>query len=229
VTAAVDRLAALARREGLPFDQSWLPAIEGLLALLFRFNRRTNLVGDAAPDTVVDDHLVEALVAVQVVDQILSTPPRRVIDVGAGAGLESLIMALAWPQSQVLAVEPRRRRADFIELAADAAGTGRRVQVLRQDLASLRIEPADVATSRAVFEPARWLTAGRPLVVAGGVLLLHGDARAAPGPADQRGKPWPAGPSIRVPGSADHHVRSWRRPTRRNGESTPTDGRADNG
>ncbi len=212
MNAALERLVALSSQHGLPWDDVWLPSIERIMALLLRFNRRTNLVGDASAASVVDDHLIEALAAIEVANRSRPEVPARVIDVGAGAGLEGLMMALAWPDCRLLAVEPRRRRADFIELAADAAGVGQRTEVMRQDLASLRLESVHVVTSRAVFEPARWVALGSPLVAPGGVLLLHGDERAPLGPSDTAGNEWPSHLRCRVPGTAGHEVHAWRRP-----------------
>ncbi len=210
---ASEQLAGLARSHGLRFDDAWQPAIERVLTLLARFNQRTNLVGDAEPQAVIREHLVESLVAVDVADKILGRPPETVCDVGAGAGLEALIMGLAWPDSRVQAVEPRRRRADFIELAADAAGIGQRVAVMRADLASLRLAPVDLATSRATFAPTTWLLAGSALVAPGGALLMHGDDGEVALPSSWVAHDWSAGPVAEVPERAGHRVRSWLRTT----------------
>ncbi len=170
----LDQLAATAIRERLPWREEWRLPIERLLSLLAKFATRTNLVGNPSPQAVVEEHIVEALVVAAVVEEVLSTAPDRVVDVGAGAGIETLILARCWPQARVVAVERRRRRAEFIEVAADAMGVGRRVEVIAEDLASSGLQSGfQVATSRATFEPDRWLSRARPLVTPGGVVIVH--------------------------------------------------------
>ena len=145
------RLERVAIDHQLAFETTWLEPIGRIMTLLQRFGLRNNLVGDISPAAVVQEHLVEALVAIEAANKTLTAPPATVVDVGAGAGLEGLLMALAWPHATVIAVEPRRKRADFIELAADAAGVGDRVQVIRLELRAAHFPLASLMTSRATF------------------------------------------------------------------------------
>lgn len=163
----------VAQTHGMPWSASWMTPISAVLALLAKFNAKTNLVGDATLDAVFGEHVWESLALATAVARV-GTAPRSVVDVGAGAGLETLVLALAWPDCQFTVVEPRRKRADFIELAADRAGVGARVQVLRAQLSRHHCQHQhELATSRATFAPAKWLQVAPSLVVDGGLVALH--------------------------------------------------------
>lgn len=58
---------------------------------------------------------------------------RRAVDIGCGAGPGAVVMALALPQAEVLAVDINDRALRFTSVNAIHAGTGR-IQVCRSDL-----------------------------------------------------------------------------------------------
>ena len=179
---------------GLPCDDRWRGAIAAMFRWLDRFASKTNLIGDADPAAVVADHLIEALVVAAAVDAERGSAPRNVVDVGAGAGLEAQMLALVWPEARVTAVEPREKRAAFIELVADAMGQGRRVRVLRRTLQAARLGAEfDVATSRATFAPRQWLHLAPPLLVVGGQVAVHLPAADVAALAELAGPADPAG------------------------------------
>jgi 16S rRNA (guanine527-N7)-methyltransferase len=103
----------------------------------------------------------------------------RVADVGSGAGLPGLPLALVRPDLRVVLVEPLLRRATFLSEAVEALGLGDRVEVLRgraEDQAGLDV---DVVTARAVAPLDRLAGWTLPLVHVDGVLLaLKGDTAA---------------------------------------------------
>jgi 16S rRNA (guanine527-N7)-methyltransferase len=101
-----------------------------------------------------------------------------VCDVGSGAGLPGLAIALARPDLAVLLVEPLERRAEFLQEAVETLGL-RQVRVTRARAEEMAPVAADVVTARAVAplgKLARWCL---PLVRSGGTLLAVKGARAA--------------------------------------------------
>ena len=101
----------------------------------------------------------------------------RLVDVGSGNGSPGLVLALLRDDLEVTLLEPRARRWAFLREAARAAGrSGVRVLRLRHD--AYPGPPAETVTLRALALPLAEL---RPLVVAGGRLLVFG-ARPEPGP-----------------------------------------------
>jgi 16S rRNA (guanine527-N7)-methyltransferase len=103
----------------------------------------------------------------------------RVADVGSGAGLPGLPLALVRPDLHVVLVEPLLRRATFLSEAVAALGLGDRLEVLRgrgEDQAGLGV---DVVTARAVAPLDRLAGWTLPLVRVEGILLaLKGDGAA---------------------------------------------------
>ena len=106
----------------------------------------------------------------------LLPPAATVLDVGSGAGLPGVVIALARPDTSVTLVEPLLRRTAWLEEVV--ADLGLDVEVVRaraQDCG----RDADVVVSRAVAPLDRLLGWCLPLVRPGGqVLALKGAAAA---------------------------------------------------
>lgn len=98
----------------------------------------------------------------------------RVVDIGSGAGLPGIPLAIARPDCRVDLVEPLERRAAFLAEAVERLGlTGCRV--VRGRAEELAADPglrgADVVTSRAVAPLGRLVAWSAPLARQGGVVL----------------------------------------------------------
>lgn len=115
-----------------------------------------------------------------------------VIDVGSGAGLPGLPLALLRPDLTVTLLEPMERRVKFLDLVVAELELGDRVRVVR-DRAESHSERYQVVTSRALAPLPKLLGWCAPLVSREGrILALKGssaeqevlDARAALGELD---------------------------------------------
>jgi len=101
-----------------------------------------------------------------------------VADVGSGAGLPGLPLALVRPDLRVVLVEPLLRRATFLGEAVTALGLDDRVEVVR-GRAEEQSLAVDVVTARAVAPLDRLAGWTLPLARVGGILLaLKGDGAA---------------------------------------------------
>jgi 16S rRNA (guanine527-N7)-methyltransferase len=104
--------------------------------------------------------------------------PRRVGDVGSGAGLPGIVLAIARPDVQFVLIEPMERRTDWLRDEAERLGLAN-VEVLRgraEDVGELRL---DQVTARAVSALRTLIPMTVPLVRIGGELLLMKGARVA--------------------------------------------------
>ncbi|MGQ7295785.1 16S rRNA (guanine(527)-N(7))-methyltransferase RsmG [Quadrisphaera sp. KR29] len=107
----------------------------------------------------------------------LLPPAALVVDVGSGAGLPGLCLALARPDATVVLVEPLERRATWLSEVVEDLGLVRRVRVVRaraEEVAPGRpgaLPAADVVTARAVAPLERLAGWCLPLARRGGVLL----------------------------------------------------------
>lgn len=101
-----------------------------------------------------------------------------VADVGSGAGLPGLPLAIVRPDLRVVLVEPLLRRATFLAEAVAALGLAERVEVLRGRAEEQRLA-VDVVTARAVAPLDRLAGWTLPLARVGGTLLaLKGEGAA---------------------------------------------------
>ena len=105
----------------------------------------------------------------------------RVGDVGSGAGLPGIVLAIARPDVHVTLIEPMERRTAWLSSEAERLGLDN-VEVLRaraEELpASGRLLPLDQVTARAVSALRTLIPLTAPLVRSGGELLLMKGGRA---------------------------------------------------
>lgn len=123
------------------FGQSAADRIAALLALVIEENQRQNLI---APSTIATIWSRHALDSAQL--QPLGREGMW-IDVGTGGGFPGLVIALL-RASPVLLVEPRRRRAEFLEKCIDTLGLVH-VRVIAARIERVT-EPASTISARAV-------------------------------------------------------------------------------
>jgi 16S rRNA (guanine527-N7)-methyltransferase len=102
----------------------------------------------------------------------------RVADVGSGAGLPGIPLALVRPDVHLVLVEPLLRRATFLGEAVTALGLDEQVEVVRGRAEEVDLA-VDVVTARAVAPLDRLAGWTLPLARLGGTLLaLKGDGAA---------------------------------------------------
>lgn len=100
----------------------------------------------------------------------LLPPAAEVVDVGSGAGLPGLVLAIAREDVSVTLVEPLLRRVAWLEeVTSDLRLTN--VAVVRARAEELTTGWADVATARAVAPLAKLSAWCLPLVRSGGAML----------------------------------------------------------
>lgn len=97
----------------------------------------------------------------------------KVVDVGSGAGLPGIPLALARPDLRIVLVEPLARRVDWLDEVVEDLGLSIAVERGRAEESAVlrRWEGADVVTARAVGPLARLTGLCLPLVRRGGSML----------------------------------------------------------
>lgn len=152
-----------------------LPLAMGYAELLATTGIEHGLIGPRETPRLWDRHILNCAVL-----EILLPHRSRVIDIGSGAGLPGLVLAIARPDLQITLVEPMKRRTGWLEKAVDELGL-LQVSVLRgraEDYAG-RLQ-APVVTARALARLDQLCRLSWPLLPVGGRLLaLKG--RTAPG------------------------------------------------
>ena len=134
------------------------------------------LIGPRETGRLWDRHLLNCAVVAELL------PERGVlVDIGSGAGLPGVVLAMLRPSLDVVLLEPLLRRSVFLEECVAALGLSN-TTVMRaraEDKAAARIS-ADVATARAVAPLDRLAGWAAPLLRPGGELLaIKGKSAAA--------------------------------------------------
>lgn len=134
------------------------------------------LVGPREAERIWDRHVLNCAVVAELVPD-----GARVVDIGSGAGLPGIPLALARPDLQIVLVEPLARRVDWLVEVLDDLELDVRVERGRAEEAAVRRrwEGADVATARAVAPLGRLAGWALPLLRPGGRLLAVKGATAS--------------------------------------------------
>lgn len=101
-----------------------------------------------------------------------------VIDVGSGAGLPGIPLAIVRPDLQVTLLEPLLRRSVFLAETVAELGLGDRVTVVRGRAEDRSVPAAAIVTARAVAALDKLIGWCWPLVAPGGQLLALKGERA---------------------------------------------------
>lgn len=103
--------------------------------------------------------------------------PGLVGDIGSGAGLPGIVLAIARPDVDFVLVEPMERRVDWLRSESARLGLGNvHVERARAEDAPL-VDRLDQVTARAVSSLAKLIPITAPLVRRGGQLLFMKGAR----------------------------------------------------
>ena len=117
--------------------------------LLDKWNRVYNLTAVREPTQMVSHHVLDALSVVPAL-----AAPKRLLDVGSGGGVPGLMLALAWPDTQVAMVDSNHKKTAFIQQAAIEMGL-KNVTVITSRVELLKDEAGyDVVISRAFADTA---------------------------------------------------------------------------
>ena len=143
-----------------------LPLATRYAALLATEGVVRGLIGPREVSRLWDRHLINCALLGEAIPA-----DADVCDVGSGAGLPGLVLAIARPDLSLTLVEPLLRRTTFLEEAVDLLDLAN-VEVVRSRAEELHgVRSFSVVTSRAVAPLARLLAWSMPLVRPGGELV----------------------------------------------------------
>jgi 16S rRNA (guanine527-N7)-methyltransferase len=128
------------------------------------------LVSEADRDRLLERHILDCLRPAAV----LRPEDRLAFDLGSGAGLPGIVLAITIPRCRLRLIEPKAKAAGFLDLVVD------RLALRNVDVVTQRAEevtgPADVVTARA-FAPVNvaWEAAHRLLRPGGRLVYFAGE------------------------------------------------------
>jgi 16S rRNA (guanine527-N7)-methyltransferase len=116
--------------------------------------------------------------------EVLIPQNSKVFDIGSGAGLPGLVLAIVRPDITIGLIEPLMRRSEFLTEVATDLGITDRVTVMRGRAEELKGHTAPIVTARAVAPLGKLLTWSLPLTAKGGQILAIKGSSAATEIAD---------------------------------------------
>jgi 16S rRNA (guanine527-N7)-methyltransferase len=156
--------------------QSQIQALEPNFSKLDQFAQiliedgvKLGLIGPREVDRIWDRHILNCAAISELI-----TDGQSIIDIGSGAGLPGLVLAILNPQSKVTLIEPMQRRCDFLTNTVKKLDL-KNVSILKDRAENVSVQ-AQVVTSRAVAPLNKLLEWSLPLVLKNGkVLAIKGE------------------------------------------------------
>ena len=152
-------------------------------ALVRSWAPRLDLVSPGDLERFEERHIGDSLRAAPLLDQLAEGP---CVDIGSGAGLPGIPLAIVRPERRWTLLEPRKRRAAFLEEVVRELGLA--CEVLASTAEEAARDPGlggahVLATARAVASAEAVRGLAEPLLAAGGMTLVF-SGRSAETPAD---------------------------------------------
>ncbi len=174
------RLVALADGLGVALDGDAAQRLCAYLDAILAENQQVNLTAVRDPEQALVLHVLDSL-AIARADL---EAPALAFDLGTGNGFPGVAVKALWPDTRVVLCDRTRKKLDAIDRALLVAGLD--VDTIWLDAAQVRaraeefVGTCDLVTARAVGEPDAVAPLARPLLRAGGrlVLWLAADAEA---------------------------------------------------
>ena len=131
------------------------------------------LLGPRELDKLWSRHILNSAVVAELV-----SPGDKVADVGSGAGLPGIPMAIARPDADFVLIEPMERRSSWMLEVVEDLGL-KNVRILRSRAEDVTEQDFDIVTARAVAALDKLLKMCVPLLKPGGALIALKGSKAA--------------------------------------------------
>lgn len=154
---------------GLALDEDQVVRVLQYLALLQKWGRVYNLTALLGEREMLTHHLLDSLAVVGPLQRQLAGAPARLLDVGSGAGLPGVVIAICCPQVQVHCLDAVAKKAAFVQQVAatlalpNLRGLHGRVERM--------VDAYDVISSRAFASLADFIQGSRAALARAGVWL----------------------------------------------------------
>ncbi len=167
--ALADQLESGARALGLALSPGQQAQLLDYLTLIQKWNQVYNLTAVRDPQEMLRQHLLDSLAVIEPLRRHAASRPLRLLDVGSGAGLPGVVIAICCPDFSVDCVDTVGKKAAFIQQAALTL----KLPTLRglHDRVERLAGPYDLITSRAFASLADFVTWSGGALGEGGVWL----------------------------------------------------------
>ena len=163
------RLEGSAKALGLDLSGAQLDALLAYQELIQKWNKVYNLTAVRDPMNMMTHHLMDSLSVVEPLRHQTQSGPIRLLDVGSGAGLPGVVIAICCPEIAVTCVDAVSKKAAFVQQTSasmrmpNLRGVHGRVEDLR--------ETYGVVCSRAFASLADFVTSSVHVLAPEGIWL----------------------------------------------------------
>ncbi|TCV82231.1 16S rRNA (guanine(527)-N(7))-methyltransferase RsmG [Sulfurirhabdus autotrophica] len=135
------------------------------LGLLLKWNKVYNLTAIREPEKMVSHHLLDSLSVIPYING------KRLLDVGSGAGLPGIPLAIVMPELEVVVLDSNHKKTTFAQQASIELGLGN-VSVVCERVENWHsTKKFDMVISRAFSDMGEFYKLTQHLVDANGVFL----------------------------------------------------------
>ncbi|MBT5988097.1 16S rRNA (guanine(527)-N(7))-methyltransferase RsmG [bacterium] len=121
--------------------------IKRYIELLKEYNEKVNIYSKKAYDKL-DFHIQDCIN----IAKLIGNKKIKVMDVGSGAGLPAVIMAILNHKNEVTAVESKSRKTNFLEIVKKELALDN-LMILNKDINTLKGQEVEVFTAKAFAKP----------------------------------------------------------------------------
>jgi len=147
------------------------------LKLLTKWQKSQRLVGSDEPSWIVDNVIVDSLLF----SRVLPAGVRSVADVGSGAGIPGIPLAIVLPEVEVTLIEARQKRASFLAavIREIALPNCRLLNHRLEDLGRQLSARVDAVVMRCAGSPTALVPQLLGILAPGGVVVASGPPKRA--------------------------------------------------
>ena len=169
-------LKQLAIECGVNSPEKFIVMCDRLELLLNETNQYTNLTRICSHDDFINKHVADSLLIAKYLPQ-LTHESITIADIGCGAGFPSLILAIAYPNLQITAIDSNQKKCAFVTTAAEKLGLPN-LQVVAGRARELNRQPQwqgkfNIITARAVAEAATIFRETKNMLTDGGKFIFY--------------------------------------------------------
>ena len=154
-------------------DENKLFLLEKYQNLTLEMNKVMNLTGNDTPEEFATKNVLDSLLLVKYL--AFDIKGKNIIDIGSGAGLPGIPLAIYFPETNFYLLEPIKKRCNFLNKVVEELSL-KNVVVINgraEELVKEKRSFFDVATARAVSSLNILLELAMPLVKIGGIFISY--------------------------------------------------------
>lgn len=159
----------------MEFTTDQISKFENYEKLLIQYNEEFGLLGPREIDKIMNRHIYNSLNLLIKINELVSKKESNtIVDIGSGAGLPGIPLAIALPNFNLMLVEPKQKRVKFLNIVIDELGLNN-VNIVQKSIQEIKIKP-EFITARAVATLSKLLQISKHLWTKNTIgLFLKGD------------------------------------------------------